>query len=129
MRIALVLAATLACTLAAAPAPAAEQASYSQAALAKAQAAGKPVVLDVTASWCSVCAAQKPIVQALLKEPKFKDLVLLKVDFDSQKAVLRKLNVREQSTFVVYKGDREVGRSTGDTDKAAIEALFGKATS
>ena len=40
---------------------------------------------------------------------------------------LRKLHVREQSTFVVYKGNEEVGRSTGDTDKASIAALFAKA--
>ena len=109
-----------------APAFAAEQATYSSAAMSAAQAAGKPVVVDVSATWCSTCAAQRPIVQSLLKEPKFKDLVLLHVDFDSQKAVLRKFNVREQSTFVVFKGGQEVGRSTGDTDKASIEALFNK---
>ena len=40
--------------------------------------------------------------------------------------MLRKLDVRAQSTFVAYKGKQEVGRSTGDTDKAAIEALFDK---
>ena len=109
-------------------ASAAEQATYSPAALASAQAAGKPVIVDVTATWCSTCAAQKPIVQSLLKQPRFKDLVLLHVDFDKQKAALRKLNVREQSTFVVYKGKQEVGRSTGDTDKASIQALFDKAS-
>ena len=118
----------LSCGLAA-PAVAAEQAAYSPAALAKAQMAGKPVVLHVEASWCSTCAAQKPIVRSILKDPRFKDLVVLDVDFDKQKAVLRKLNVREQSTFVVYKGQKELGRSTGDTDKASIEALFGKAAS
>lgn len=121
-------AAALALTLAASPAVAAEQATYSPAAFAAAQSAGKPVVVDVSATWCTTCAAQKPIVQSLLRQPKFKDLVLLHVDFDSQKAALRKLGVREQSTFVVYKGAREVGRSTGDTDKASIAALFSKAT-
>lgn len=120
-------AALVALTLAAVPAVAAEQVPYSASAFAAAQAAGKPVVVDVTAPWCSTCAAQKPIVQALLKEPEFKNLVLLHVDFDTQKALLRKLNVRAQSTFVVYKGRDEVGRSTGDTDKASIAALFAKA--
>lgn len=123
------LAAALALILSAAPAFAAEQATYSPAALASAQAAGKPVVVDVSATWCTTCAAQKPIVQSLLQQPQFKDLVLLRVDFDTQKAALRKLGVRAQSTFVVYKGKQEVGRSTGDTDKASISALFGKAAS
>ena len=99
--------------LAAVPATAAEQANFSPAAFAAAQTAGKPVVVDVSASWCSVCATQKPIVQSLLKQPKFKDLVLLHVDFDTQKAALRRLGVREQSTFVVYKGKAEVGPIDG----------------
>ncbi len=125
----LALGAALALGLASAsPLLAAEQATYSPAALSAAQSAGKPVVVDVTATWCSTCAAQKPIVQSLLRDPKFKDLVLLHVDFDKQKAALRALHVREQSTFVVYKGAREVGRSTGDTDKSSIAALFDKAS-
>lgn len=130
MRIPLCLAAAFAGVLAfASPVLAAEQAPFTQAALAKAQAADKPIVLHVRASWCTVCAAQNPIVDALLKEPKFKNLVVLDVDFDKQKAEVRKLDVREQSTFVVYKGDHEVARSTGDTSKASIASLFGKATS
>ena len=105
---------------------AAEQEAYTPAAMQAAQAAGKPVIVDVTATWCSTCAAQKPIVQSLLREPKYKNLVLLHVDFDKQKAVLRTLNVRAQSTFVAFKGKDEVGRSTGDTDKSSIAALFDK---
>ena len=109
-----------------APARAAEPAVYSPAAMQAAQAAGKPVIVHVTAPWCSTCAAQIPIVLGLLKDPKYKDLVLLTVDFDSQKAVLHTFDVRAQSTFVAFKGKQEVGRSTGDTDKAAIEKLFDK---
>jgi thioredoxin 1 len=37
------------------------------------------------------------------------------------------LNVREQSTFVAFKGKQEVGRSSGDTNKTSIEELFDKA--
>ena len=108
------------------PASAAEQVSYSPAALKAAQDAGKPVVVDVSATWCSTCKAQAPLVQSLLRDPKFKDLVLVHVDFDKQKALLRRLGVREQSTFIAYKGSKEVGRSTGDTDKGSIEKLFDK---
>jgi thiol:disulfide interchange protein len=110
----------------AAPARAAEQMPYSPAAMRAAQDAGRPIVVDVTAPWCSTCAAQKPLVRAILAEPKFKDLVLLHVDFDTQKTVLHTFNVRAQSTFVAFKGKAEVGRSTGDTDKASIERLFDK---
>jgi thiol-disulfide isomerase/thioredoxin len=120
--------ATIAAAAFAPGASAAERAVYAPEALAAAQAAGKPVVVHVTAPWCSTCAAQAPIVLSLMKNPKYKDLVLLLVDFDTQKAALQALDVRAQSTFVVFKGKREVGRSIGETDKDAIEALFDKAS-
>jgi Thiol-disulfide isomerase and thioredoxins len=108
------------------PAAAAEFVAYQPGVIQNAQAEGRPVVVHVTATWCSTCAAQMPIVIGLLKEPKYKNVVLVNVDFDKQKAVLRKLHVQAQSTFVVYRGKHEVGRSTGDTNKASIEKLFDK---
>ena len=107
---------------------AAEVKPFTAAALKAAQDAGKPVVVDVTAPWCPTCKAQKPILSELVADPKYKDMVVLDVDFDSQKAALRQLNVRAQSTLVAYKGKAEVGRSTGDTDKASIGQLFDKAS-
>jgi len=109
--------------LAAAMAPQA----YSEAAFAAAQAAGKPILLHVTAPWCPTCKAQKPILSKLEGEPKFKGLVAFDIDFDTSKALLRKLHVAQQSTLIVYKGKKEMGRSTGDTDAASIAALLGKA--
>ena len=37
------------------------------------------MVVDVSAPWCPTCRAQAPIVRSLLKEPRFKDLVLVHV--------------------------------------------------
>jgi thioredoxin len=100
---------------------------YSEKAFAAAQAAGKPILLHVTAPWCPTCKAQKPILSKLEGEPKYKNLVAFDVDFDTSKALLRKLHVAQQSTLIVYKGKKEMGRSTGDTDAASIEALLAKA--
>jgi thioredoxin 1 len=94
---------------------------------AKAAAAGKPILVHVTAPWCGTCKIQKPIVSKLEKEPAFKDLVVFNVDFDSQKEILRDLQVQSQSTMIVFKGEKEVDRSVGETDPAAIEALLKKA--
>jgi len=107
------------------PAGAAAQ-RFTQAAFAAAQAAGKPILVEVTAPWCPTCRAQQPILQRLTAEPRFRDLVFLSVDFDSQKDVLRALNVQSQSTLVVFKGRQEVGRSAGDTNAASITALVAK---
>ncbi len=108
-------------------ASAADRANYTQAALDAANGAGKSVLVEVTAPWCPTCKAQKPILSELTADPKFKDLAILEVDFDSQKDVLRMLKVQMQSTLIVFKGGREVGRSTGDTNKASIAGLLDKA--
>ena len=93
----------------------------------KARMSGKPVLVEVTAPWCPTCKAQKPILSELKAQPRFKDLTVFEVDFDSQKDALRALGVQKQSTLIVYKGGQEVGRSTGETSKAAIEGLLAKA--
>lgn len=100
--------------------------TYSQQAFAAAQASGKPILLHITAPWCPTCKAQKPILGKIETEPKFKNLVVLNIDFDSQKALLRKLHVVQQSTLIAYKGKTEVGRSVGDTNATSIAALVGK---
>lgn len=105
---------------------AAERAAFTQAAFDAAKQAGKPVLVEVTAPWCPTCKAQKPILSELTGNPKFAELAIFEVDFDSQKGALRTLGVRMQSTLICFKDGQEVGRSTGDTRKASIAALLDK---
>lgn len=112
--------------IALAPALAAEPATFSSGAFEAAKSSGKSVLVEVTAPWCPTCKAQKPILSELRAQPKFKDVVVFSVDFDSQKDALRALNAQRQSTLIAFKGNQEVGRSVGDTNKASIEALLTK---
>jgi thioredoxin 1 len=100
---------------------------FTQQAFDAARAAGKPVLVDITASWCPTCKAQRPIIERLSADPRFADLVVLEVDFDSQKDVVRAFKARAQSTLIVFRDTAETGRSVGDTDPAAIEALLATA--
>jgi thioredoxin 1 len=107
-------------------ASAADKKPFDQKAFEAAQAAGKPILVEVSAPWCPICKAQAPILSRLMKEPRFKELVSFDIDFDSQKDLLKKFNVQKQSTLIVFKGKQETGRSTGDTNAASIETLLGK---
>jgi thioredoxin 1 len=111
----------------AAAAQAADKKPFTMPVFEAAKASGRPVLVEVTAPWCPTCKAQRPILAQLTAQPKFKDLAILEIDFDSQKDVLRALNVQMQSTLITYKGGREVGRSTGDTERSSIEALLNRA--
>ena len=89
------------------------------------QAAGKSILIDVSASWCPTCKQQRPIIQGL--EKSLPNLVVFDVDFDSAKDALKSFRVQTQSTLIVFKGSNEVGRSTGETDPEKIKALVSKA--
>ena len=112
--------------LAATPARAGETMAYSQEAFDAAQKAGRPILIEVSAPWCHICKAQKPILAQLSADPRFKDLLILDIDFDSQKALLRKFDARMQSTLIAFKGGVETGRSVGETQPEWIEGLVEK---
>lgn len=103
-----------------------EETRFTQSAFDAAQKSGQPILVHVTAPWCSTCAAQKPIVDRLHAQAEFENYKIFNVDFDTQKAALRKFGVRMQSTLIVYKGDKEAGRSSGETQPGAIKALLKK---
>lgn len=88
---------------------------------------GKPVLVAIHADWCPTCKAQKPILGQLMGRPEYKDVTELTVDFDKDKTAVRRFKASMQSTLVAYKGDKEVGRSVGDTTPAGIEQLVKKA--
>jgi len=55
------------------------------------------------------------------------DLVVYEVDFDTAKDLLKQFRVQYQSTLIVFRGRKEVARSTGATDPDLIRALIAKA--
>ncbi|HEY9568628.1 MAG TPA: thioredoxin family protein [Thalassobaculum sp.] len=104
-------------------ATAAERKPFDLASFEAAQQRGARILVDISASWCPTCKAQKPIIDSLADQPANKDLVIFAVDFDSQKPIVRQLGAQSQSTLIAFKGKTETGRSVGDTDPSSIAAL------
>ena len=99
---------------------------FSAEAFKAAQASGSPILVEIHADWCPTCKAQKPILEKLTADPKFRDLVVFRVDFDSMKPVVKEFGAQMQSTLIVFKGSAEQGRSVGDTKQDSIAALLDK---
>jgi thioredoxin 1 len=97
-------------------------AAYSDAAFQSATASGKPVVIEFHADWCPTCRAQAPVLRSLAGK-----FTILTVNYDGQKSVVKKFGVRRQSTLIVFKDGKEVGRAVGITSKSAISSLLAKA--
>jgi thioredoxin len=109
-----------------APAAANTTVPFTAEAFKAAQASGSPILIEIHADWCPTCKAQKPILDKLTAAPKFKDLKIFRVDFDSMKPQVKEFGANMQSTLIVFKGAAEKGRSVGETAEAPIAALLEK---
>ncbi|AZO11982.1 thioredoxin [Mesorhizobium sp. M3A.F.Ca.ET.174.01.1.1] len=119
--IALSVLSSLAC---AQTAKAGDRMAYTPQAFEDAQKAGKPILVDISASWCPICKAQKQVLAKLLPSAAYADIAVFEVDFDAQKDVVRAFGARMQSTLITFKGKKEVGRLVGVTKADAIKRLL-----
>ena len=109
------------------PALAANKAPFDAAAFEAARASGKPVILEVAATWCGPCQLMKRTVSELLEKPEFKDVTVFEADYDANKAELQKLGAYHVTMLVLYRDKEEVQRTVGETSADVIEPLLRKA--
>jgi thioredoxin 1 len=117
-------AATAATAFSSATAYAAQEQPFTRQAFEAAQGKGQSILVEIHASWCPTCQAQKPILGKLFADPKFKNLAVFRVDFDSQKDEVRNFKARVQSTLITFRGKEEIARSVGDTNPDSIADLL-----
>lgn len=97
---------------------------YTKARLDTLNHSGQPVLIAIHADWCSTCKTQERILQELSTQSDFKQVKILRVDFDRQKDVVRSFGVQYQSTLIAFKNGREVGRSTAVISPPRIAELL-----
>jgi len=106
-----------------APAAVPTETAFTRAAFEQAQAEDKRILIDIFAPWCPTCRAQEPIINNVAAARGNENLVIFRVDFDSQKPEVRRFGAQRQSTLIAYRGTRETGRLVADTDPDRIAAL------
>ncbi|HIF61789.1 MAG TPA: thioredoxin [Candidatus Pelagibacter sp.] len=89
-----------------------------------AKASGKTIVINSYEVWCGTCSKQTKILDQAEKE--FKDIIFLSYEQSKNKDIAQKLKVEYWTTIVVYKGNKEVGRIMGQTDKKIIYSIIEK---
>lgn len=108
------------------PAMAAETVPYTAAAFETAQKAGRPMLVEIHAPWCPTCKAQTPILSDIKKSKDYDKLLVMLVDFDTQKDAVKRLGAQMQSTLIAFKDGKEAARSVGDTNPTSLAALVAK---
>lgn len=60
----------------------------------------------------------------MLKEEKFKEYTVFKVDYDEQKEVLKNFKVTRQSTLILFNEGKEVRRSIAETSEDGLRRFI-----
>ncbi|MBP9684644.1 MAG: thioredoxin family protein [Rhodoferax sp.] len=97
---------------------------FSATELAAAQDSGAAVAIHFHAAWCPTCHVQSQALQRLKTDPSLNAVTVLVANYDQDKALMKQLNVRSQSTLVVFKGKTEVVRDSGSTELAKLQSLL-----
>ena len=83
----------------------------------KAQSDGKVVVVSSWVKYCSSCASQMKVLNKAKNE--FNNIEYLTFEI-TDKEISKLLNVQYQTTLLIFKDNKEVYRSIGETSRDAI---------
>lgn len=101
---------------------------YTPGAIEDALAAGQTVFVDYSAVWCSTCARQERVIDALRAEDPAYDaaMTFIKVDWDTygRHEVATSRSIPRRSTLLVLRNDQELGRIVAGTATSAIQELM-----
>lgn len=106
------------------PAAALDRVPFDLAAVRAAQADGRVFVIGAWATWCATCQAQIAVLEALEDDPRFADITVFHIDYDTQKGMMRLFGINARSQMLAFEGETERGRLVSVTDPVAIETFL-----
>ena len=98
--------------------------TFDKALFEKAQSEGKLIVISSWIEYCGSCANQMKVLQTAKKEGELSDIKFDNIEYFSfdvtNRDIADSFNVLYQTTLLIFKGDREVYRSIGETTEDLI---------
>jgi|TARA_B100000787_G_C16074408_1_gene241456 thiol-disulfide isomerase/thioredoxin len=88
----------------------------------KAQLDGKTVIINSWNETCTTCKKQIKILNQAEKE--FQNILFLSFEQTKDKDIAKKLKIDYWTTIVIYKNNKELHRSIGQTSKKEIYSLI-----
>ena len=89
-----------------------------------AQSEGKIVVVSSWIKYCTSCASQMKILNKAKKDGELSDIKFDNIEYFSfnvtNKEIANLLNVQYQTTLLIFKDNKEIYRSVGETTKDLI---------
>ena len=95
-----------------------KETTFSNEIFKKAQLEGKTVVINSWNKTCTTCAKQVKILNQAKKD--FKNVVFLSFEQTKDKDIAKSLDINYWTTIVVYKDNKEISRTIGQTNKDKI---------
>ena len=97
----------------------------------KAQSEGKVVIVSSWIKYCSSCASQMKVLNKAKNEGKLLDIKFDNIEYFSfdvtNKEIANLFNVKFQTTLLIFKNNKEVYRSLGETTENLIYQALKKA--
>ena len=101
-----------------------KETTYDKELFDKAQSEGKIVIVSSWIKYCSSCAGQMKILKPAKETGELSDIKFDNIEyfaFDvTNKEIAKFFNVQYQTTLLIFKDDKEVYRSIGETTKELI---------
>lgn len=108
----------------ASPALALDIVPYHADSFARARSEGKVTAIQFHSGWCPTCVMQERGLKTLKDDKSLDRVTVFQADYFKEEALRKRFNVSIFSTLVVFRGEQERARTSGDFQPEQLKQLF-----